>query len=126
MLLGLCGVIVVYALGIVLVHWLARRRLHRDDKHYVLVAGNHEKQIEWYMRSLQWYSRRTGTDIQITVVFENSNDGTEAIVRQFARTDRGIDWSYERQPDRPETQSAERKLVWIELAKQEDLARLPL
>ncbi|MBB6638182.1 hypothetical protein [Cohnella thailandensis] len=120
MLAGLCGILVVYALGVLFVHWLARRRHLGDDRHYVLVAGNHEKQIEWYMRSLMSFSRRTGMGLHITVVLEDSKDDTAAIVQKFAKDDRGIEWRYD------QTWKADQALVWIDLAREEDVARLPL
>ncbi|THF80817.1 glycosyltransferase family A protein [Cohnella fermenti] len=96
MLAVLCGILVVYALGVLAVHGAVRRRRRRSGRHYVLVAGDHGSRIEWYMRSLRSYSRRMGMDVHITVVLDDSADDTEAIVRQFARDDGGVEWRRDR------------------------------
>lgn len=83
----------VYAFAVVYAHGVARRRSEALEHHYVLVAGNHEDRIEWYMRALQSYSRRSGTDVRVTVVLEESGDGTGAIVEKFSRGwDGGVAW----------------------------------
>ncbi|MBB6693236.1 hypothetical protein H7B90_17675 [Cohnella xylanilytica] len=93
MLAELLCIAAVYAFAVVCAHGVARRRSEALEQHYVLVAGNHEDRIEWYMRALQSYSRRSGTDVRVTVVLEESGDGTGAIVEKFARGwDSGIAW----------------------------------
>lgn len=83
----------VYAFAVVYAHGVARRRSEALEHHYVLVAGNHEDRIEWYMRALQSYSRRSGTDVRVTVVLEESGDGTGTIVEKFSRGwDAGVAW----------------------------------
>ncbi len=63
-----------------------------DKRHYVLLAGNHQMQMEWYVRALRYYSGRTGTDIGITVVLDRaSSDETGSIVELLARQDSGIE-----------------------------------
>jgi len=74
----------------------AWRGRHAGDaaakRHYVLLAGNHQMQMEWYVRALRYFSRRTGTDIGITVVLDRaSNDETGSIVELLARQDDGIE-----------------------------------
>jgi len=61
-------------------------------RHYVLLAGNHQMQMEWYVRALRYFSKRTGTDIGITVVLDRaSDDETGSIVELLARQDSGIE-----------------------------------
>lgn len=63
-----------------------------DKRHYVLLAGNHQLQMEWYVRALRYFSKRTGTDIGITVVLDRaSSDETGSIVELLARQDSGIE-----------------------------------
>jgi len=132
------------------VHALYGRNADADarKRHYVLIAGNRQLQMEWYVRSLQYLSRRTGTDIGITVVLEQSSDETGAIVEMFAREDAGIELirnggvdggnskSGEAAEDR--RQSMLRRLastgkvvsadqvVWVDLENKAELQKLPL
>ncbi|MFC5700889.1 hypothetical protein ACFPVX_06325 [Cohnella faecalis] len=86
----LLWIIGFYAAAAALTHSVFRRHSGGDRRHYVLVAGNHQMQIEWYVRSLQQFSRRTGMDIGITVVLDNSSDDTGKIMERFARRGDGV------------------------------------
>jgi len=130
-----------------------------NKRHYVLVAGNHQLKMEWYVRALRYLSRRTGMEIGITVVLENgSDDDTGSIVELFAREDSGIDWVRSssvngvngeiddiggndgNEPYGEEATRRERmirqlessgkvassgQVVWVDLANEEELQRLP-
>ncbi|WP_308636651.1 hypothetical protein [Paenibacillus silvisoli] len=76
-----------YALAAAAVHALSAfsERRERLVKHYVLIAGNHQLQMEWYMRSLRRFSHFTGTEVKVTVVDRGSEDETMSIARFFAR-----------------------------------------
>ncbi|MDG0794560.1 hypothetical protein OMP38_29765 [Cohnella ginsengisoli] len=68
-------------------HW--RRPVAK--RHYVIVAGNHEDQIEWVIRSLRYQGSLSGTDIGITVLLEpEAEDGTASIVEMLVRTEAGV------------------------------------
>ncbi len=139
----LLWIIGFYAIAAVFAHWIIRRGSKDNRRHYVLVAGNHQMQIEWYIRALQQFSRRTGTEIGITVVLDQSTDDTGKIMERFARTDTGIEW-VRRTSDRTESDAAasleigssphasesvrneHEKVVWVELKRMEDVMRLPL
>jgi hypothetical protein len=120
-----------YVAAATIVHFMMRRRMGENRRQYVLVAGNHQMQIEWYVRALQQFSRKTGTDIGITVVLENSSDETGRIVDTFARHDTAIS-VVRREPgiiifdgygwEHLMSEHA----VWVELAREEDVSRLPL
>lgn len=86
----LLWIIGFYAAAAAWAHWTMRRGGGKNRRHYVLVAGNHQMQIEWYVRALQQFSRRTGTDIGITVVLDHSSDETGAIMERFSRRESGI------------------------------------
>jgi hypothetical protein len=103
-------------------------------------------QIEGYIRALQQFSRRTGTEIGITVVLDQSTDDTGKIMERFARTDTGIEWvrrtgateaptesdvvaSLEVGSSAQGTESVRNgngKVVWVELKRMDDVMRLPL
>ena len=59
--------------------------------HYVLIAGNEQLQMEWYMRSLRRFSHFTGREVKVTVVDHGSEDETIGIARFFARYGMKVD-----------------------------------
>ncbi|WP_276353578.1 hypothetical protein [Cohnella caldifontis] len=142
----LLWIVGIYAAAAAVAHGvLGGRSGGSGSRHYVLVAGNHQLQIEWYLRALRRHSRRTGTDIGITVVLEDSTDETGPILEKFSREEDGIalirsegtsDAAAGSDPrERAEwhckTANAAsgdpgRQVVWIDLKKREDVSRLPL
>ncbi|WP_419875581.1 hypothetical protein [Candidatus Pristimantibacillus sp. PTI5] len=80
-------VIGCYALAALSVHLAYRiwRGRQQSSKHYVLVAGDRQKNMEWYVRSLFYFSRRMGKDVQLTIVDRGVTDETLAIVERLAR-----------------------------------------
>lgn len=76
-----------YALAAAAVHaaYALTWKRERDVRHYVLIAGNHQLHIEWYMRSLRRFSHFSGTEVKVTVVDRGSEDDTLGIARIFAR-----------------------------------------
>ncbi|MBB6732266.1 hypothetical protein [Cohnella zeiphila] len=107
MLAELLGIIAVYALAVLYAHWVASHRSKAEASRYVLVAGNHQAQIEGYLRSMQAYSRRSGTDLAITVLLRNSSDETQPIVEKFARHSSDVEWRREEAEAEPEAARAE-------------------
>jgi hypothetical protein len=85
-------IVCCYTLAAVSVH--AAYRIHsgrkRKGRHYVLVAGNQQLQMEWVILSLRWFSRRTGTEVKITVIDGGSEDETLAIAEHFAKAYGGV------------------------------------
>jgi len=118
MLAELMGIFAVYAVAVLYAHWVAGRRRGMDAGRYVLVAGDHQAQIEGYLRSMQAYSRRSGTDLAITVLLRNSSDETQPIVEKFAHKSTDIDWRREEAESEVECVGG----VWIDLAE-EDIRR---
>ncbi|MFC5528972.1 hypothetical protein [Cohnella yongneupensis] len=125
-----------YVAAAVWAHWAYRKSAGASRRHYVLVAGNHQTQIEGYVRGLQRYSRRTGTEIGITVVLEDSSDETGAIMEKFARGNAGIGivrredelekarihhWERSREAEQFEPE----QVIWVELECVEHISKLP-
>lgn len=79
-----------YAVAAAWVHAVMGRNNTAPRRHYVLVAGNQACRMEWYIRALRYFSRKTGADIAITVVLRDSTDESGKIVELFARTHDGI------------------------------------
>jgi hypothetical protein len=82
-----------YALAAVAVHaaLVFSSGQSRDVLHYVLIAGNEQLQMEWYMRSLRRFSHFTGREVKVTVVDHGSEDETIGIARFFARYGMKVD-----------------------------------
>lgn len=85
MFLGLLWILGIYAAGIALVHWYYRdqRRELRAVTQVLLITHNNQTQIEWYIRSLYFFSRLKGRDIHVTLADEGSSDDTLAIAERF-------------------------------------------
>ncbi|SEN64321.1 hypothetical protein [Paenibacillus sp. OV219] len=82
-----------YALAAAAVHAAYALTWKRQRvQHYVLIAGNHQLQMEWYMRSLRRFSHFTGTEVKVTVVDRGSQDDTMGIARCFARMGMNVDF----------------------------------
>jgi hypothetical protein len=90
MMIALLCIIAIYAAAAAGAHWAHRNRTRASRRHYVLVATNHETYIEAYVRALRRYSLRTGTDIGITVMLDQSTDATAAIVKRLQRRHEGL------------------------------------
>lgn len=114
-----------YAAAVLAAQAIVRRSAGAGRYHYVLVAGNHEAEIEGCVRALQRYSRRTGKDIGITVVLDGSTDETGAIVERFARGSEGIG-IVRSDRERVTPWAGEQEVVRIDLGIREHVARLPL
>jgi hypothetical protein len=126
----LVWIIGFYVAAAACAHAVIGRNPDGRRRHYVLVAGNHQLQIEWYIRALQHFSRTTGTDIGITVVLEDSSDDTGPIMEKFAKDGDGIRLLRDGDPDIPirgfTRASGAGQVVWVDLGKREDVSRLPL
>ncbi|SDX28203.1 hypothetical protein [Paenibacillus sp. CF384] len=100
-----------YALAAAAVHAVSALtwRRERHIKHYVLIAGNEQLQMEWYMRSLRRFSHFTGTEVKVTVVDRGSEDETMSIARCFAKHGMNVHFHSSASPDEhgrlPETLS---------------------
>lgn len=87
-MLGLFAIIACYLLTAVLLHTYGRqfrRRKGRKSSHVVLITKNNQTQIEWYVRSLYFFSKFKGRQIDTTVLDEGSTDDTLRIVERLSR-----------------------------------------
>ncbi|MCZ8523318.1 MULTISPECIES: hypothetical protein [Paenibacillus] len=88
MMLGLVWIIGCYAVGIAVIHAFHRqwkRRGTRRTAHYVLYTQNAQLQLEWYLRSLIFFSWMKGRTIDITLVDAGSVDDTLEIAARIAK-----------------------------------------
>jgi len=131
-LLIVIGVYALAAAMVHIVHWLAQGRM-RTRKHYVLVADSDEQHLEWYMRSLNAFSRWMGKDVRLTIVDRGAsseaatiasrlNDGEPPIVlKSDEELGDGLLWQLQIQGIVTEKEHA----VLVDLQSSEDLSKLP-
>lgn len=99
MIWGLLWIIGIYGLAVAVLH--ALYAIHRGKKpqmtYFALVTHNNGTQIEWYLRSLIFFSWLRGRYISITVFDDYSSDDTVEIVQRYAAgrsnisVERGVD-----------------------------------
>ncbi|CAG7634069.1 hypothetical protein PAESOLCIP111_03528 [Paenibacillus solanacearum] len=102
MMLGLVWIVGCYTAGVVilhLLHWQWKKKRSDRTVHYVLRTFNNQLQLEWYIRSLSFFSWIKGRTIRITIADEGSTDDTMAIAQRLSRehhldisTDASLDW----------------------------------
>ncbi|WP_310830521.1 hypothetical protein [Paenibacillus pedocola] len=97
MVAQLIWIVAVYASAVVLIHILHHRehtrRVMRSGKriHYFLITRNHEAVIEGYIRMLAFHAFWTGILYQVTVLDDESKDGTLAVATKLAYSGSAID-----------------------------------
>ncbi|WP_159885424.1 hypothetical protein [Paenibacillus puerhi] len=87
MILGLIWIVGCYAAGIVLIHALHRRWQRQAAPritHYILQTRNNGHHVEWYLRSLHFFSWLKGRTITVTIADEGSTDDTVAIAERLS------------------------------------------
>jgi len=89
LILLIIGCYTVAALFVHLAFWIGQRR-SRAEKHYVLIAGQAGKNMEWYLRMLHAFSRWLGRDIRLTVVDAGAPEETMAIVERWKRSGKQV------------------------------------
>jgi len=95
MMWGMLWILGIYGAAITILHMLYAFHRTRDLKpkttYFALITDNHETQIEWYLRTLIFFSWLRGRPISITVFDEQSSDGTLAMVERFMLSQENVD-----------------------------------
>ncbi|XEC95369.1 hypothetical protein AB6A23_01965 [Paenibacillus tarimensis] len=144
------AIVCCYAIACIAVHVFRHINKNKTSviRHYVLVGDNHEKQMEWYIRSIRWFSLLSGAPAKITVIDEGATDETPAIVLKLQKTDEDLalkagpsplsmETGTEGGPVRDSSQylwmlqaegivSASEHAVLIDLRSEDHLSKLPL
>jgi hypothetical protein len=82
----------MYALGLVFIHLVYYfQRKEVKQTYFVFITNNNQAHIEWYLRSLQFFSWLRGRSIMITIFDEGSTDETIPIVFKLAEESNAID-----------------------------------
>lgn len=95
MLWGMLWIFGIYGAAIVILHMLhafhRTRNVQPKLTYFALITHNNESQIEWYLRSLVFFSWLRGRPISIMVFDERSTDETVGIVERFAAERGNVD-----------------------------------
>jgi hypothetical protein len=85
MMVGLLWIFGSYAVSISLIHWCYRRerQVGRKAVRIWLITYNNQMQVEWFIRSLHFFSWLKGRHIQMTLADEGSTDETLAIAERL-------------------------------------------
>ncbi|WP_281883069.1 hypothetical protein [Paenibacillus sp. YYML68] len=86
MMLGLVWIIGCYVAGMSIIHtlhWRWKRRGRSGLTHYVVRTRNNGQHVEWFLRSLHFFSSLKGKPITVTLADEGSTDDTLLIAERL-------------------------------------------
>lgn len=126
MVAGILLIIGSYSLAAIGVHWAYyfNRSLRSGRKNVVLIVRNNEKNIEWAVRSLLFYSWMRGRDICIYFLDEGSTDDSMKIAERFIKHSVNGVYSYppDIAPDDFSRMCNNEQITFIRLSQQNDFA----
>ena len=131
MVVGLICIIGFYGLAVLLMHGCYARfgAKGRKPVHYVLVTNNNETQLEWYVRSLLFFSWLKGRPVFLVIADEGSTDGTLAIAHILKRQQSAMDiveWADSVRLDRLLAGLKDEAVVTVRLGNDRKLQQIPL
>jgi hypothetical protein len=85
---GLLWIVGCYSAGIAVLHLLFGTRQEKPAKkaRVLLITKNNATQIEWYIRSLFFFSKLKGREIAATILDEGSTDETMKIIERLSQS----------------------------------------
>ena len=88
MWIGLLWILGCYGISIAVLHLLlgTRRGGSKKPTNVLLVTKNNQNQIEWYIRSLFFFSRFKGNEVKATIFDEGSSDDTRKIIERLSHS----------------------------------------
>jgi mevalonate kinase len=88
MWIGLLWIVGCYGAAVALLHMLigARRGKESRTARVLLITQNNASHIEWYIRSLFFFSRVKGRELAVTVLDEGSMDDTVRIIERLSHS----------------------------------------
>jgi hypothetical protein len=130
MIEGLLWIVGAYAAAIATVHTIYRmsRRTPNSAVHYVLLTRNNQHHMEWFLRSLFFFSWMRGKPISVTIMDDGSTDDTLEIAQRVG-SDKEVEIQIETGSDAMDTFMAEHlqeAVVVVKLSGVEDIKSLPM
>jgi hypothetical protein len=88
MWIGLLWILGCYGLSIAVLHVGFSMRLKKANKaiNVLVITQNNQNEIEWYIRSMFFFSRLKGRDLKARIVDEGSTDETLQIIERLSHT----------------------------------------
>ncbi|UKS26126.1 hypothetical protein LOZ80_32025 [Paenibacillus sp. HWE-109] len=130
MWIGLLWILGCYGISIAVLHLLIGNRKGKGKKptKILLVTKNNQNQIEWYIRSLFFFSRVKGNEVTATIFDEGSSDDTRKIIERLSYThslnlNQGTDSS---SVDDYLSRNEQEALIVVHLSNREDLVKFPV
>jgi len=130
MIEGLLWIIGAYAAAIATVHIIYRisLRARKDTVHYVLLTRNNQHHVEWFLRSLFFFSWMRGKPITVTIMDDGSTDDTLEIAHRVGE-DKEVGIQIETDANAMDTFMAEHlqeAVVVVKLSGVEDIKSIPM
>ncbi|MEC0227881.1 hypothetical protein [Paenibacillus alba] len=129
MWVGLLWILGCYGISIAVLHLLFGNQKGKSKKQtkILLVTKNNQNQIEWYIRSLFFFTRLKGNEVTATIFDEGSSDDTRKIIERLSHTHLldlhgGADSST---VDNYLLQHESEALIVVHLSNREDLVKIP-
>ncbi|MFC5448797.1 hypothetical protein [Paenibacillus aestuarii] len=130
MWMGLLWIVGCYGISIAVLHILFSTRKGRSKKQakVLLVTKNNQNHIEWYIRSLFFFSRVKGGQVTAAIFDDGSSDETLKIIERLSHThvlevyhradDEFVDDYLRRHENEP--------LIIVNLSNREDIVDIPV
>lgn len=130
MWIGLLWILSCYGISIAVLHLLFGIRKGRSKKptNVLLVTKNNQNQIEWYIRSLFFFSRVKGNEVTATIVDEGSSDDTRRIIERLSHI-HSLELRYQSDYDAVDhylRQHDNEPVIVVHLSNREDLVKIPV
>jgi hypothetical protein len=130
MWIGLLCIIGCYGISIAVLHILfgTRKGGSKKQSKVLLVTRNNQNQIEWYIRSLFFFSRVKGSEVTATIFDEGSSDDTMKIIERLSHThllELHCQTNYDA-VDQYLRQHDSEPLIVVKLSNREDLVKMPI
>lgn len=130
MWIGLLWILGCYGISIAVLHVMlvARKGGSKKQAKVLLVTKNNQNQIEWYIRSLFFFSRMKGSEVRVTIFDEGSSDDTIQIIERLSHTHL---IELHRQTDADSVDQYLRlhenePMIVVHLSNREDLVEIPI
>lgn len=130
MWIGLLWIVGSYGAGIVVVHLLFGTHQEKPAKkaRVLLITKNNATQIEWYIRSMFFFSKLKGREIAATILDEGSTDDTMKIIERLSHTQM-LDvqvWPVNESVDEVLRAHEEDDWVVVHISNRVDIVKMPL
>jgi hypothetical protein len=128
MWIGLLWILGCYGLSIAVLHVCFSMRLKSTRKviNVLVVTRNNQNEIEWYIRSMFFFSRIQGRDLKARILDEGSTDETMQIIERLSQTmDLVIGSSGESLEELLRMYENE-PVILVKLSSKEEMSKFPL